>query len=74
MYLLQVLIIYAVIGTNIHWHWVEGMAAAGALLGWLVTWAIVEFRDSKGRGFRGADDACGCLTYRASNASTISFP
>jgi hypothetical protein len=50
MYLRRSLVIFAVVGTNIHWHLIEGMAAAGALLGWLVTGAaIVEFRDRKGR-------------------------
>jgi len=52
MYLLQGLIIFAVVGSNIHWHWTDNgyiPAGAGVLLAWLVTTAIVTVRDRIGR-------------------------
>jgi hypothetical protein len=44
MYLLQALIIFAVVGSNIRWRWTEDPLPA-----WAVTWAIVTVRDRLGR-------------------------
>jgi hypothetical protein len=52
MYLLQGLIVFAVVGSNIHWQWTpNGYLASGLgiLLAWAVTWWIVEIRDCLGR-------------------------
>ena len=52
MYLLQGLIFCAVVGSNIHWQWTPNPYLAsgiGVFLAWIVTMAIVEFRDRKGR-------------------------
>jgi hypothetical protein len=56
MYLLQGLIVFAVVGSNIHWQWTEnlvpavlGLLLAGLLLAWLVTMVIVTVRDHIGR-------------------------
>jgi hypothetical protein len=48
MLLLQSLIVFAVVGSNIHWQWTpSGYTASGLgiLLAWAVTWWIVEIRD-----------------------------
>jgi hypothetical protein len=48
MYLLQGLIVFAVVGSNIHWQWTpSGYTASGLgiLLAWAVTWWIVEIRE-----------------------------
>jgi len=52
MYLLQALIIFAVVATNIHWAWTPNgylPAGIGVLLAWIVTVAIVSVRDRMGR-------------------------
>jgi hypothetical protein len=47
MYLLQSLIVFAVVASNIHWPWTEEPlpAVLGVLLAWPVTLAIVTVRD-----------------------------
>ena len=48
MYLLQSLIVFAVVGSNIHWQWTPNpylTSGLGILLAWAVTWWIVEIRD-----------------------------
>ena len=50
MYLLQALIFCAVVGSNIHWQWTPNPYLAsgiGVFLAWIVTTAIVEFRDRR---------------------------
>jgi hypothetical protein len=50
MYLLQGLIVFAVVGSNIHWQWTPNPYVAsglGILLAWAVTCWIV--RDRLGR-------------------------
>ena len=52
MYLLQGLIIFAVVGSNIHWQWTSNpylAAGIGVGLAWIATQAIVEWRDRRGR-------------------------
>jgi hypothetical protein len=52
MYLLQGLIICAVVGSNIQWHWTPNQYLAsgiGAGLAWIATRAVVEWRDRRGR-------------------------
>jgi hypothetical protein len=60
MYLLQSLIIFAVVGSNIHWQWTpNGYLAAGlgGLLAYAVTWWIVEIQDRFARfGLEQASD------------------
>jgi hypothetical protein len=49
MYLLQGLIVFAVVGSNIHWQWTPNPYCASGLgipLAWAVTWWIVEIRDA----------------------------
>jgi hypothetical protein len=49
------LIVFAVIASNVRWHWTANPyipAGAGLLLAWVLTWlvkAIVEWRDRRGR-------------------------
>jgi len=48
MYLLQGLIVFAVVGSNIHWQWTPNPYIPpmfGFILAYGVTWLIVEFRD-----------------------------
>jgi len=50
MYLLQGLIICAVVGSNIQWHWTPNQYLAsgiGAGLAWIATRAVVEWRDRR---------------------------
>jgi hypothetical protein len=52
MYLLQALIIFAVIASNIHWQWTPNgylPAGIGVLLAWIVTWLVVSVRDRMSR-------------------------
>jgi hypothetical protein len=52
MYWLQALIVFAVVGSNIHWEWTPNPYLAsglGILLAWAVTWRIVEIPDCLGR-------------------------
>jgi len=52
MYLLQGLIVFAVVGSNIHWQWTPNPYVAsglGILLAWAVTWWIVEIRERYAR-------------------------
>jgi hypothetical protein len=45
MYLLQGLIVFAVVGSNIHWQWTSNgylASGLGILVVWVVTWWIVE--------------------------------
>ena len=52
MYLLQSLIVFAVVGSNIHWQWTPNPYVAsglGILLAWAVTWWIVEIRERYAR-------------------------
>ena len=48
MYLLQGLIVFAVVASNIHWQWTPNPYIPplfGFILAYGVTWLIVEFRD-----------------------------
>jgi hypothetical protein len=50
MYLLQSLIIFAVVGTNIHWHWTPNpylAAGIGVFLGWVATEIVLDWRDRR---------------------------
>ena len=50
MYLLQGLIVFAVVASTIHWQWrEEPPPAVLGVLAWLVTWAILSLRDRLGR-------------------------
>ena len=52
MYLLQGLIICAVVGSNIQWHWTPNQYLAsgiGAGLAWIATHIVVAWRDRRAR-------------------------
>jgi hypothetical protein len=51
MYLLQVMIFCAIVGSNIHWQWTPNQYLASGIggLAWIATQAVVAWRDRRGR-------------------------